>query len=343
MRAALIFILLLPVSATLAQSNDSLLANERTMDRPITLHKGQIRMGAGYAFSLYSRRFDNDAEHVDLTQEGRTRLLQGSFFSVAYGISNIFQVSVATGFKRQIDRERDRFIVVGAESIQGQYLSETKGIEDLNVALDVRAPGLPRKFDLGITLGASLPIAESGNMKPKHSAQLSTDHALIKYHYDQRWGNGVTRGMFGVRAKFRSKDWAITAAGVYHTPFGESVEDLWIHELDGDEFAYQSFEYKTKKQSELTITGEFEYQPLPWLNTFVIAELRQWGGGWSTETGGKVAAVEAYLASVQPGIEIMITSRLWLRQRFQFTVAGQNQMAPFTINTSISYNFFHKP
>jgi hypothetical protein len=341
MKATLIFLLLGVAAESLAQSKDSLLANERTMDRPITLHKGQIRVNAGLSVLNFSRRFDDDSKSIDLSdEEGKTVRGQGGSLSIAYGISDIIQLSVATGIKSQLDRDRDDFIIVDADATWIHYTRETTGLEDLNVSVDVRAPGLPKKYDVAITLGAYLPLEKSGNVRPTHTVELSEGTTTINYHYNERWGGGVVQGVAGLRAKYRSKNWALTASGFYRMPVGESTEKQWIHQLEGTKFMYQSIEYKIQKESEMILSGEFEYQPLPWVNTFLMGELRQWGNGWSSETGKKVASAEAYLASLYPGIEILITSRLWLRQRLQFSVAGQNRLAPFSIQTSISYNFF---
>jgi hypothetical protein len=121
----------------------------------------------------------------------------------------------------------------------------------------------------------------------------------------------------------------------------ESKSTGWIHQLEGNKFEYQSYKYSLQHQSQLLFSGEFEYQLFPWVNLFMMAEWSQWSGGWSMQSGAKTAFAESYLMSVRPGIEILVTSRLWLRQRMALSVAGQEQFAPFSFHTTISYNFLH--
>jgi hypothetical protein len=140
MRLIIAFLLICTVTSNaVAQRGDSILANERTLDRPLTLHKGQIRITGGYAFALYSRRYDHNGKSIELSSEGDTRSQQLYSAGLSYGITNILQLAVNASYKSQLERSRDVTIFTNDEVLQVHELTQTTGIEDVYIALDVRA------------------------------------------------------------------------------------------------------------------------------------------------------------------------------------------------------------
>jgi hypothetical protein len=87
--------------------------------------------------------------------------------------------------------------------------------------------------------------------------------------------------------------------------------------------------------------AEAEYQPLPWFDIFLNVSGYTSANGWTSHQDDlKVALPDQAFIVVSPGFEIIVTPRLWLRERIDFSVAGKNYEAPFSFQTTVIYNFF---
>ncbi len=334
---------------TMAQtlSGDSILANERSIDRPITLHARQFRITGGYGLSIIARRFDGNAESVRLRDEGLASIRHRFNVDIKYGINDFIQLNAAIGHASNVVREQTRYIFPINEepTIVQDVLHEYKGIEDLYVGLDLRAPLRTRKVDIAITFAATFPVANAVPDMPRHSFEAVEEggfpyHKFVYRHYHSM-GQGVMVGQVGGMVKYRSSTWAISARADYRHGLEEGQSHVWRHQLDDGRFEYMKrpITYRIPDANYYFVEGE--YQPLPWFDLFMIVSGHTAFKGW-TSTADNLRVATPYQTSwvVSPGFEIIVTPRLWLRERINIAVAGKNYEAPLSFQTTMMYNFF---
>ena len=78
------------VAAAQVSPGDSLLANERAIDRPLTLHEGQLRLTGAYGLAILSRRYDLYGDAISLTDAGLSSTRHRLLFDIKYGHGNAF-------------------------------------------------------------------------------------------------------------------------------------------------------------------------------------------------------------------------------------------------------------
>lgn len=336
-------VLLFMSSISLAQrlKRDSILLYERAMDRPLTMHKGQLRTTSVYGLSLYNKRFNDQGNTVRLIDEGFVKVSHTFSLDVRYGLSDFVQFTTQIAFKQENQRGNEFVIVNDYDpSVVVQNKVETTGLEDLLIATELRAPFTPKNIDVVLFMGATLPTAKAEPSQPKHTVRNDVDFNAITYHYRNHWGQGVPCITAGLRSKFRAKNWAYSVSGEYWHPTKEGNSKSWKHQLYGLNFTYYESEYTYALPRRFNFAGEIEHQPLPWVAVSLGGDVTKYAKGWSTISSRKVQSNEARLISMSMGIELLVTHQLWLKQRFLFSLAGENQFAPFIIYTSLTYNLF---
>lgn len=334
------------VIAAHAQQGDSILASERSIDRPITVHKGQFRITGTYQFASITREFDDAGSVVKLRDQGLASVRHQLDFELKYGVNDLIQLYAAMRHSSQNSRGQTTIIfpvfTAVEPTIYQTYLSEYKGWSDLTLAVDFRAP-FSRQFDATLTLGGSVPTAASDPGAPTHSITFdsATPEYDVKYQNHYKMGNGVPVGWVGGMTKYRTKHWAISARLDYRHGLKDGQSYDWQYQLiDYQTFVYQQVPYTYRLADTFNFYTEFEYQALPWLDVFVNVSGYQSVNGWHTTGPDKVATPDASLYSVNPGLELIVTPRFWVRQRFQLPVAGKNSESPYTFYASVSYNIF---
>ena len=320
---------------------DSVLLMERAMDRPITLHAGQIRATGGYIFSAFNRRFDEGGNSIGLISEGLTKVRHQLIAELLYGITDHIQVSTRFALSSESERTEDIYIIASPDpSVLINTINERKGLEDIYAGIDLRVPLNTRKVDIGLSLGAFIPAGKSAPGKPEHVVTTDDEDRTIQYHYVNHWGKGVPVLAGAFKAKYRGRDWAATGWAEYKHGLGESSSKEWKHQLYETGFEYYPLTYALQLPDELRVHAEFEYQAFPWVDTMLGLDFWSATGGWSEQSGQRKPNSAAQLVSIQPGFDILVSARLWIRQGFSFTLAGKNEFAPFFAYTTVSYNFF---
>ena len=321
---------------------DSILMAERSIDRPLTLHKGQIRIEAGYAFSSVTRRFDTDGEVVKLfEEEGYTFVRQAFLVDLRYGILENLSFTIASTYKAQTERHEEVYV----SSTDGQLaqlfeIRSKKGIEDLFVGLTARAPFTSRKVDLIIQGGLYVPVGAKEDSRPDHSVEQIEGGRKFTYRYGSFWGYSDLAASFGGGIKYRTKAYAFTALVSYDYPLGESKNLQWTYQLVDDNFEYKSDPYAYQVPANLKFNLEIERQITPWFDLSLLFHGEQSNGGWEEINGQRYSIATIQLYSINPGYEIIVTPKLWLRQRVSIPLWGENSESPFSIYTSLVYNFF---
>lgn len=331
-------------------TGDSLLANERSIDRPITLHARQVRISGGYGLQIISRTFDGKGKVVRLRDDGLASVRHRFSLDLKYGLNNFVQLNVAVAQSSNTVREQSHYIfpVEPEPVISRDVIREYSGLEDVYAAIDLRAPLPTRKLDVALTLGMNLPTASVEPAQPEHSFQSSeengsTVHQFI-YRYNNRLGKGVPIARIGGMIKYRLPRWAFSGRLDYQHGMkdGESFE--WRHQLNSNgQFEYRRDPYSYRQADTFFYYGEVEFQPMPWFDIFINVAGHVAQDGWSsTASQPDMKLATPYEASwiVSPGFEIIVTPRLWLRERISYSVAGKNYEAPLGFETSLVYNFF---
>jgi len=322
---------------------DSILINERSIDRRINVHQGQMRLNGGYQASIISSRFDENGDKIDLGEEGITSLIHTLFFEFLYGVHKYVQVRGGINHLTEGVRSEGLTLVpLGTEpNIQINQLQQFKGFSDLFLGVDARAPLPMRELDIIGSFGATLPIAAHEPDQPSHNAERSSDLLVLNYQFNNKNGNGVPILFFGGAVKYRFPDLAFSVFGNYGYPTKEGESIVWKNRLlSNDQFEHRSSTYAYQLGTSMNIAVIGEYQVFSFFDVILAVATSQTEGGWSEVTGKRVATFDSNLWVIAPGYELLITPKLWLRQRIEFAISGESVDAPFVIRTGLSYNFF---
>ncbi|MDH5399617.1 MAG: hypothetical protein OEX02_15815 [Cyclobacteriaceae bacterium] len=330
---------------------DSLRMNTRTMDRPITVFKGELRINGGYRFDIFNNRYDGAGEKINLSaMDGKAAFQDALFMNMRYGITDFLDIEVnLLDFKKMTVRETPVDII---EDVVWEIsrLTETVGNEDLLLKLNMRWPGLPRVVDVGLSPGISFPTARHGEQQPQHGYNLpqsslgidSPDAVYIDYHQVYKWGAGVTRSYLEGMVKWRGQNVALSGAYSAHFPLKTGKAVYWIHRLDKAHFSYRSVEYEYDWADFYALNLMAEYQAYSWLDILMGFNHRTWKNGWEGMSGEIRALPERKLANLNLGYEVIITPKMWLRQWLRFPVSGKNTMSSFVVDTKFVYSLSFK-
>lgn len=337
------FLLLILSTSIYGQAlKDSVWMRERSIDRPLTLHRGQFRAEGGYALSAITKRYDEAREPIKLRDEGLSYVRHNWYVDFRYGIFENLTLQVATSYKRQSQRIEE-VIMTDASGITRLFeIQKKNGVDDLLIAIHGRAPFTSNALDLMVIGGIYIPIGDDQQGKPEHSLIEEVGYRDITYRYNLAWGSNALVATMGGQLKYRTNSFAFTASVLYDYPLAESTGSTWSHQLVGNEFEYASETYKYHLPGTIHFAVEFERQLAPWFDLSLLASGSTSSGGWDESTGLKVTLPKAELFTFNPGYEILITPKIWLRQRLFFPLAGAASEAPFSINTSLVYNVFAK-
>jgi len=345
----LLTIVFIPGTILVAQtfSGDSVLANERSIDRPITLHARQVRITGGYGLSIISRRYSADGDVIKLSDEGLSSVRHRFNLDLKYGINDFIQLNASISRAGNVVREQTRYIFPFEPEpvVMLNVLKEYSGLEDLFVGLDLRAPLKTRKVDVGLTLGASLPVSSFEPERPEHSFEAVTEGDATTNNFTYRYyyplGKGIIIAQIGGIIKYRMTKWAFSTRVDYQHGLkdGESFE--WKHQLTNNVFEYRQEPFTYRLPDSFSYAMEAEYQPLPWFDLFLNVSGFNASKGWtSLPEDLKLALPDQSVVFISPGFEIIVTPKLWLRERINFAVSGKNHEASFGFQTTLMYNFF---
>jgi len=316
---------------------------ERVVDRPLTLHAGQLQINPGYQLSIGSRKFDADGDKIDLASEGTAMVQHLYNLEIKYGILEFVEVSAALNYSSLGVREKQVWYFHGAETMYTTQLTECKGLSNLFVGLALRLPFDIDHFGWRVSAGASLPVANYKPEKPTHSSTTVVDSLgvfqQVRFHYNDKAGNGTMIYHFGTTAQFFTDNMAITGWADYSLCFSEAETHYWESRLYEDEFSYQSVPYKTKPGNTLSYVLTFDYQAIDWFDVFGRFSGMMYNGGWDEEEGVRIGHPEKNMMAVGFGYEIQVARHLRLFQSMDIPILGKNELAPLVIYTGASFNF----
>jgi hypothetical protein len=341
-----LFTLIICLFSTGAQAQhqkDSLLNAERSIDRPITLHGGQFRINGGYDLAITTKRYDPDGDVVRLKDEGISYATHSFLIDLRYGLHEYVQIGMRTHYRNQTQRNQ-QIISFSNDVYEVFEINKKTGLEDLLVTLHIRAPFKTRKFDLVAGGGYFIPLSNGKASQPEHviiEDQLGNNRFYnLIYTYRNHWGTGGNSIFAEGAFKYRSQRNAFSAVVNYQHSPGEGENVTWYHQLVNNEFQYRSESYKFQSQDVLAWLIEYEYQFAPWFDFSMLLAGRQSARGWDEINDVKVSKPASAVLNFSPGYEILVTPKIWLRQRIYFSVSGKSAEAPFIVSTSLVYNFF---
>ncbi len=316
---------------------------ERVVDRPLTLHAGQLQINPGYQLSIGSRKYDANGDKIDLAKEGTAMVRHLYNLEIKYGILEFVEVSAAINYSSMGVREKQVWYFHGLETMYTTQITEFKGLSDLFVGLALRLPFDIEHFCWRVSAGASLPIAKYKPEKPSHSSVTVGDSLSVfqqvRFHFNNKVGNGTTVFYFGTAAQVSLENMAITGLADYSLSFSEAETHYWTSRLYEDEYTYQSVPYKTKPGNTLSFALIYDYQAIDWFDVFAKFSGMMYNSGWDEEEGVRIGHLEKSIMSVGLGYEIQVARHLRLFQSLDIPIIGKNELAPLMLYTGASFNF----
>lgn len=323
---------------------DSVLVNERKIDRPLTLHKGQLQFNPAYEISIISKEYDANSNNINLADEGIASVLHKYYFELNYGILDFLQASITLNYAKRGERHENHIITLSNTYLDVTYFDDYKGFEDFYLGTVIKLPLKTKKIEIALSPGVYLPLFSNNPQAPENSIVLPTDYqnfTKIIYHNNHKIGNGSKAIKIGASAIVRPvNDFSISAELNYSWPISESKSISWIHQLNGSTFVYDDIPYKYLIGNTLDYEVNLAYQAISWFNVSLSYYYKRTYSGWSEITGFRIGNPESKLSLLSIGYEIKATSKLWINEFTDISVSGKNQLAPFSIYLGISYNLF---
>ncbi len=344
----LLFYLILTSLTLNAQTlNDSILANERKIDRPLTLHKGQLQFNPAYKISIISKEYDNNSNTINLADLGTASVLHKFFFELNYGILDFLQASISLNYAKRGERHeshRIHALLNDEPDFIVTYFDDYKGFEDLYLGTAIKLPLKTSRIEIALSPGIYMPLFSNDPGEPENIISFPTEDqpaTEIIYHNNHKTGNGATALKIGTSAIVRPvNDFSFLARLNYSWPISESESISWIHQLNGSTFIYDDIPYKYLIGNTLDYEVNISYQAISWFNVSLSWYYKKTFSGWSEITGFRIGNPESKLSLLSLGYEIKATSNLWINEFIDIPVSGKNQLAPFSIYLGISYNLF---
>jgi hypothetical protein len=313
------------------------------MDRPLNVHRGQLRVSGGYRLGLHTLRFNADGQRVDLTDGGLAYVSNTLAAEVKYGILEYLQVALGASYLDQSISAPTNYLV-GSSFTEVNSMEVYNGLLDLSLGLDFRAPIRNRKLDLMLSAAATIPTADHNPAPPNHTYGVNTvgtsTATSVNYQYNMALGNGVPLWLAGLNFKYRFENWAFTVSGSYLKPTGEVVTSYWQSQYLASSFENRQVSYNYLLPDELRLFGELEYQLYPWFDLIGEVNYLSTSGGFTEESGTRTVPEETMVLMAGPGFEIIITHRVWFRQRVMIPVSGTSATGPTYYSATVSYNVF---
>lgn len=342
MKRLVYLIIFLPLFGYSQIARDSLFNSERTMDRRFTLYKGQIRIEGTYEFLAFKSAYDEDGNKETLSEKGISSNRHAFNANLRYGIIDYLDIEARFKYKAKNYRG-EPVVIIGGTSPPLQLFTDvtTSGFEDIYIGINGMAPIPNNKLDIGGTVGIYLPTANSESEQPQHKFSTDEFGDVVSYFYLENWGYGVSSLYYKGFIKYRINDFAI--AGFYESriPNGESENLAWMSRIDDNNiFEYTSMPFQYQESQKTHFNVQMELQLYNWVNIFLAYSHFKSSGGWTAESGNKVAIPEEKLVLINPGYEVLVSQKIWLRQGVNLPVSGESIRAPFSIYITLYYNLF---
>jgi len=336
------WLLLMSITAYAQTGNDSILLNERKIDRPLTLHKGQLQFNTAYEFSIISQEYDNNNKSINRADMGTASIMHKYSLELNYGLLDFLQITVDLNYTKRGERKETRQLY--SPDYEINYFDDYKGFEDLFIGTVLKLPLKSKKFELALSPGIYVPLFSNRPEAPEHNISLiDGDLPIIRivYYNNHKIATETAAIKIGASSIFRaSKDFSVSAKLNYSWPVSESESIIWINQLNGSSFIYYDIPYRFLIDNTLDYEVTLAYQAISWFNISLSYFHKNKSSGWSEITGFRIGNPESGLSLLSIGYEIKASRNLWISEFIDIPLGGRNHLGPFSIYLGISYNFF---
>lgn len=326
-----------------SQSDRYSLLTEPFIDRPLSMHKGQIQINPAYQISISGGYFENDRAKTSLLEDGASVIGHSSFFNIKYGLFEYFELGAEMNYFKRGIRNTSLTYLDLYETVTITELIENKGFEDLLLSGTFRLPLNLEAFDIAFSAYYLLPVSSYSPESPNHSIESIVAGSIfttINLHETIPNGQGVSSYGIGSEFKLRFSNFAVSGAGSYLSPTGEGLKGYWLEYVVDEEFVYEEIEYAYLPMSKINANLNIHYQPSGWLHLFGGLNLMSSGNGWFERNSLKYGYPEVLFYDFATGFEIQISPSIRLMELMKFPIGGQNSYASFSIFTGLSFNMF---
>jgi len=324
-----------------AKTGSSVLLTERSVDRPLSMHKGQFQFSFGYEPGIRSKSFNNNGELIDLAKEGIGSASYHTYGSLRYGIFEFLELGLDLNYGNTGVRSKQVVILGTTATYFIDEVNSYKGLNDIRWELSLRPFTQIKAIDFIIQPQISFPTAKWKPDQPSHVYQQipSAQEIDINYRYNEHNGYGVTCFSLLTGLKFRLSDFAVTLTGNYLMPLGDTKTIGWNSILYFNSFTYSSFPYSFHQANELDASAILDYQAKDWFSLRLAVYYLSTQNGWSEATSDRLKTDPTRQIILSPGYEIQVSPYLRMFQKVGFPVSGKNIAIPLTLYTGFSLNF----
>ena len=321
------------------------LLTERYVDRPINIHRGQLQVNSGYKYSLINKKFDAEGTKIDLTEDGSPAAEHLVPLEIKFGLLEHLQLTAAINYASLGMRDQNRLIITD-EQINIDGLNEYKGLDDLYLGLDFRAPFGLKKIDWNLSGGLFLPITDHYPEQPDHSIQsvtIITQFTQVNYHFRNKYTDGVMKTLIGTSLKAGISKFSVLVGMDFLAGLKDGESIFWTSRQTVNGFDYESLDYQYNPGQQISYNALLVYQAIDWFAVMGSFTGLKTYNGWSNETGKKIGYPEKSYMSAGVGYEIMVTPNMRLFQMVDIPVAGKDYLGFLVVNTGISLNLISEP
>ena len=326
-----------------SQGDKYTLLTEPFIERPVSMHKGQLQFNSAYQISISGGYFEDNLEKTNLQEDGAAVIGHKSFLNLNYGLFEYLELGAEMNYFKQGIRNTTLYYLDIYETVTITELTENKGFEDLILSGTFRLPNNWKVFDMALSAYYLLPVSKDVPDKPEHSIESivnESQYTIISLKETIRNGQGVPSYGLGSEFKLRFSNFAISGAGSFMVPTKEGLNLYWDQEIVDEEFIYEEIEYSFMPMSRLNANLNIHYQPNGWFHLFGGLNMISRRNGWFERKELKYAYPEVMFYDFTTGFEIQIAPRIRMIEIMKFPLGGQNSYSSFSIFTGVSFNLF---
>lgn len=313
------------------------------LERTLSLYKGQLQINMDYQHALGTSKFNSDGTRLSFDETASNFLANDLNFHLAYGINDFLEFSASMEMINQVETLPTVMFWDGEIFNEVNVNRQIQGPDHLDLRFSFRQPFLQQDFDFRLWAGISLPVTSQYPAIPSHHITL-IDPAdpngmfILNYNYKFRPGSNASKFKFGLDSKIKVNRFGLFISGTYAQPFGQEQTYRWNHMLDGDQFTYLASSYEKLPGKELQLCLSPVYQLYSWFAIQVGLTHESEFGGWTEETGIRVALPKRMLGLISAGFEIMVSPAVRFVQHFNVPLYGKENYVLFSIRSGISIN-----
>lgn len=313
--------------------------------RSLSLYRGQLQINGAYIHGMSSQKYSSSGSKLSFEESASNFLNDDLSFMLSYGILDYIELSGSMNYINQTESLATKVFWNG-EFINEVYTNrQIKGAGHLDLFLKLKQPFFKSGFDADIWGGISLPVFSQYPPRPLHSLTYVSPSDpqgpyMLNYHYIFKPEANVTLWSLGLDAKLLIQKFALYLSGSYKSPAANEETYHWSHTYQGNQFSYLSSIYKHLPASHIGLNLTPAYQVFPWFTVYLSLVHAGESGGWTEETGSRIAIPNRYLGTLSPGFEILISAGLRFIQYVDIPIYGMNTYSLFSIRTSLSFNLF---